>query len=132
MDGIISVLSGMSNIEQMKDNLSYMKDFKPLTKEEQDVIHRVQEALNEDNSIPCTACHYCTDGCPMNIPIPEIFAVRNDEDKNKSFDKGKQKYSIATQNKGKASDCVECGQCESACPQHLKIISLLKECRSME
>lgn len=132
MDGIITVLSGMSNIAQMEDNLSYMKDFKPLSAAEQDVIKSAQLALDKDKSIPCTACHYCTDGCPMNIPIPEIFAVRNDEDKNKSWDGGKQKYNIATANRGKASECVECGQCEGACPQHLPIIELLKKCRSME
>ena len=132
LDGIITVLSGMSNLSQMEDNLSYMKDFKPLSVDEQKVIAAVQAALNEDKSIPCTACHYCTDGCPAQIPIPEIFAVKNDEDKNKSWDGGKQKYAIATQGKGRASNCVECGQCESACPQHLPIINLLKECRGME
>ncbi|MBR6200711.1 MAG: aldo/keto reductase [Spirochaetales bacterium] len=132
MDGIITVLSGMSNIAQMQDNLSYMKDFKPLSEAEQDVIKQVQAALDKDKSIPCTACHYCTDGCPVNIPIPEIFAVKNDEDKNKSWDNGKQKYNIATATHGKASDCLQCGQCESACPQHLPIIRLLEECRCFE
>ena len=132
MDGIITVLSGMSNLAQMQDNLSYMQHFVPLSTEEQEVIRRAQQALAEDKSIPCTACHYCTDGCPAGIPIPEIFAVKNDEDKNKSWDGGVQKYAIATQGKGKASDCVECGQCESACPQHLPIIQLLKDCRVME
>ena len=132
MDGIITVLSGMSDMAQMEDNLSYMKDFKPLTAAEQEVIKQAQFELGKDKSIPCTACHYCTDGCPMNIPIPEIFAVRNDEDKNKSWDDGKGKYVIATANRGKASDCIECGQCEGACPQHLSIIELLKKCRNME
>ena len=131
-DGIITVLSGMSTLEQMEDNLSYMRDFKPLTEEEEKVIARVQEELNKDQSIKCTACHYCTDGCPMNIAIPEIFAVKNRQgDKPVSFNT-RQEYSIATANKGKASDCVECGQCEGACPQHLPIITLLKDCRVME
>ena len=89
MDGIITVLSGMSNIGQMEDNLSYMKDFKPLSPTEQEVIKKAQAALEHDKSIPCTACHYCTGGCPQNIPIPEIFAVRNDEDRHKSWDGGK-------------------------------------------
>ena len=73
LDGIITVLSGMSNLEQMDDNLSYMKEFKPLNEQELQVIHQAQEAMNEDKSIPCTACHYCTDRCHMNIPIPEFF-----------------------------------------------------------
>ena len=129
-DGIITVLSGMSNLEQMDDNLSYMKNFKPLNEEEQEIIQKVQEAMNEDQSIPCTACHYCTDGCPMNIPIPEIFTVQNNTAIYPSWDKGKNSYLIATAGKGKASDCVGCGQCESACPQQLSIIELLKDCAS--
>ena len=81
---------------------------------------------------PVTACPYCTDGCPMGIAIPEIFAVSNSEHIKRSWDGGKQAYAIATKDKGKASECIECGQCENACPQHLEIISLLKECRKME
>ena len=68
LDNILAVLSGMSNIAQMEDNLSYMKDFKPLSEHEQEVIKEAQQALDRDQSIPCTACHYCTEGCPMNIP----------------------------------------------------------------
>ncbi|MBO4887153.1 MAG: aldo/keto reductase [Firmicutes bacterium] len=132
MDNIITVLSGMSNLAQMEDNLSYMKDFQPLNEEEQAVIAKAQKALSEDKSIPCTACHYCTEGCPMSIPIPEIFAVRNRVLSFKPWDGGKRDYVIATTGKGKASDCIQCGQCEGACPQHLPIIELLEQCRVME
>lgn len=118
----------MSNIQQMEDNLSYMKDFQPLSDAEQEVIKKAQAALAEDKSIPCTACHYCTGGCPQNIPIPEIFAVKNDAVLNGAWDGGKRGCSIATANKGKASDCIQCGQCEAACPQHLPIIELLGQC----
>lgn len=127
LDGIITVLSGMSNIEQMQDNISYMKAFKPLSEAEQAVILRVQSALNEDKSIPCTACHYCTDGCPMNIPIPEIFSVANRQRGNEAF-RGRREYTIATTNKGKASDCIGCGQCVNACPQQIDVITRLKAC----
>ncbi|MBQ7991513.1 MAG: aldo/keto reductase [Solobacterium sp.] len=130
-DNILAVLSGMSSIEQMKDNLSFMKDFKPLDEEEQKVIAKAQEALDNDKSIPCTACHYCTKGCPMSIPIPEIFNVENRKKGSPEF-RVKREYTIVTANKGKASDCIQCGQCEAACPQHLPIISLLEQCRSME
>lgn len=128
LHGIITVLSGMSSLEQMNDNLSYMKNFQPLSEQELEVIHKAQEAMNEDNSIPCTACHYCTDGCPKQIPIPEIFTVSNRSKVYPSWDKGKNEYKIATTNRGKASDCIACGQCEAACPQQLSIINLLQEC----
>jgi predicted aldo/keto reductase-like oxidoreductase len=130
-DNMLAVLSGMSSLEQMKDNLSFMKDFKPLTEEEEKVIAKAQEALDNDKSILCTACHYCTKGCPMNIPIPEIFNVENRKKGSPEF-RTKREYTIVTAGRGKASDCIQCGQCEAACPQNLPIIELLEKCRSME
>lgn len=127
LDGIITVLSGMSNIAQMADNLSYMKDFKPLDENEKNVIRRAQAVLNGDDSIPCTGCHYCTGGCPMNIPIPEIFTIKNRQKGNEAF-RGRREYTIATTGKGKASDCIECGQCVNACPQQIDVINRLKDC----
>ena len=125
LDGVITVLSGMSDPAQMEDNLSFMKDFRPLSEAEQEIVRRAQEAQNEDKSIPCTACRYCTGGCPKNIPIPDIFTVAN---RAKIWNEGKGEYDIATAGKGRASDCVACGQCEAACPQQLPIIKLLGEC----
>ena len=106
LDGILTVLSGMSSLAQMEDNLSYMKDFRPLSDAEQAVIQAAQEALNSDNSIPCTACRYCTEGCPMNIPIPDIFSVKNRALSFRSRDRGRGAYAIATQGRGKASACI--------------------------
>ena len=130
-EGVMITLSGMSSLAQMEDNLSYMKNFKPLDAHEMDVIREVQEALNKDQSIPCTACRYCTKGCPMNIPIPDIFSVENRKKGSPRF-RTVREYNIVTQGKGKASDCIQCGQCEEACPQHLPIIELLEKCRELE
>ena len=130
-DNILSVLSGMSSLKQMQDNLSFMKDFKPLDESEYEIIKQVQEAINNDKSIACTACHYCTQGCPMNIPIPDIFSVENRKKGSPEF-RTKREYLIVTNNKGKASDCIECMQCEGVCPQHLPIVELLKQCQIFE
>ena len=128
---IFVALSGMSSIEQMQDNLDFMADFIPLNEEEDEIIKKAQKALDEDQSIPCTACHYCTDGCPMNIPIPDIFAVENRKKGSPEF-RTKREYVIVTTNKGRASECIECGQCENVCPQGLSIIELLKTCKQLE
>ncbi|MBQ7251578.1 MAG: aldo/keto reductase [Kiritimatiellae bacterium] len=132
LDGILTVLSGMSNEEQMRENIACMKDFRPLSEAEQAVIQRAREALRADPSIPCTGCRYCTGGCPQGIPIPDILAVKNDIARDPGWDGGKQRYAIATAGKAKAGDCIRCGRCEAACPQHLPIVSLLEACRGLE
>ena len=130
-ENILAALSGMSSLEQMKDNLSYMREFKPFDEHEKEVIAEVMKAIENDKSIPCTACHYCTEGCPNDIPIPEIFGVENRRKGSPEF-RTKREYSLVTLGRGKASDCVACGQCESVCPQHLPIIELLEKCRALE
>ena len=130
-DNILVALSGMSSLEQIKDNLSFMADMKVMDEHEYEVIKRAQEAIDADQSIACTKCRYCTKGCPMNIPIPDIFNVENRKKGQPEF-RSKREYAIVTLNKGKASDCIACGQCEGACPQHLPIISLLEQCRVYE
>ncbi len=124
-EGIEMVLSGMSNIEQMADNLSYMTNFIPLSKEEWDAVSKVQSILKKQNLIPCTACRYCVDGCPKKIPIPEIFACMNKKMQYKNWNSDWY-YEICTDEKGKASECISCGKCEKACPQNLEIKNLLK------
>ncbi len=128
LDGIITVLSGMSNLEQMEDNLSYMKDFRPLNAHEQQAIRKAQEAINGVKSIPCTGCHYCTGGCPKQIPIPEIFAARNRQLVWGQLQEGQAAYDQLAAKGNVASDCIGCGQCERACPQQIKVIQRLKEC----
>lgn len=128
LDGIITVLSGMSNVEQMEDNLSYMKDFKALNEQEQTAVRKAQEAINGIRSIPCTACHYCTAGCPKKIPIPEIFEARNKQLVWGQLEEGKTAYEKVVSGVGCASDCIACGQCERACPQQINVIERLKDC----
>ena len=131
LDGIITVLSGMSSVEQMRDNLSYMKDFKPLNDEEQKIIQQAQRIMGNSATIPCTACHYCTEGCPKQIPIPDIFTAMNKKLGNGQADEARQSYAAAVDGKGRASECICCGQCERACPQHLPIIRHLKEAKAL-
>lgn len=128
LDGIITVLSGMSNVAQMEDNLSYMKDFKALNEQEQTAVRKAQEAVNGIKSIPCTACHYCTAGCPKKIPIPEIFEARNKQLVWGQLEEGRAAYEKAVSGAGCASDCSACGQCERACPQQINVIERLKNC----
>ena len=127
LENVHAVLSGMSSLAQMEDNLKTMKNFRPLNEEEMQLIHRAQQALDADKSIPCTACHYCTKGCPMEIPIPEIFNVINRRKGSPEF-RTVREYTIVTTDRGTAGSCVACGQCEGACPQHLPVISLLRQC----
>ena len=131
LDNIHAILSGMSDLSQMEDNLKTMVNRRPMTEADRQAIREAQKALDNDKSIPCTACRYCTEGCPMNIAIPEIFNVVNRRRGSVEF-RTKREYTIVTEGKGRASDCVKCGQCESACPQHLPIMKLLEDCRELE
>ena len=123
--GILMVLSGMSSLEQMQDNLSYMRNFQPLNETEMAAIHKVQDIFRSMHLIPCTACRYCTDGCPQNISIPDLFAAMNTKKSYNDWNAGYY-YDIHTANHGKASSCVKCGACEQVCPQHLPIRELLE------
>ncbi len=127
LDGIITVLSGMSNLAQMEDNISYMKQFRPLDEEEQKIIRQAQRILGRSSTIPCTACHYCTDGCPMEIPIPDIFEAMNKQLGNGQAAEAKKAYDAVAAIGHRASDCIGCRQCENACPQHLPITENLEK-----
>ncbi len=131
LDGIITVLSGMSNIAQMQDNISYMKDFKPLNDDEQRIIQEAQRILGHYSTIPCTACRYCVPGCPKQIKIPDIFAAMNKQLGSGQVKEAREAYAQATEGGFLASTCVSCGQCEGVCTQKLKITDYLKQAAEM-
>ena len=120
------VLSGMSDMAQLTDNVGFMRDFRPLNDDERAAVDQVCRIFRSMDLIPCTACHYCTDGCPMNIRIPRLFTCMNNKKRFRDWNADFY-YEVMTRNAGKASDCVQCGQCEAACPQHLPIRQLLQD-----
>ncbi|MDE7281791.1 MAG: aldo/keto reductase [Ruminiclostridium sp.] len=131
LPNVMTVLSGMSSMEQMEDNLSFMENFIPLTEEENELCHKAAHIINSQTAVPCTGCSYCTEGCPKNIAIPQYFSIYNEimrEDmEKKGWTVSFTNYDILTKTRGKASDCIACGQCEQMCPQHLTIIDFLKK-----
>ncbi len=127
LPGVMTVLSGMSNEEQMQDNLCTFTHFEPLTEEERGIIREVTAIMLDTPLIGCTACRYCTDGCPMQIRIPDIFRAVNTMRLYHEDWRPRNFYGSVTRDGGKAGDCIGCGQCEGVCPQHLPIISLLAE-----
>ncbi|NLB35839.1 MAG: 4Fe-4S dicluster domain-containing protein [Clostridiales bacterium] len=127
LDGLITVLSGMSNIQQVEDNTSFMENFELLNDGERKVITLVQRIMANSPQIPCTDCRYCIKGCPQGIVIPSIFVAMNNYMIYNNLQGAKRNYFWETKDKGKASECIECGQCEAACPQQIHIINELKK-----
>ncbi len=126
LPGVEMVLSGMSNKEQLYDNMSYMKDFKPLCKEEYDIIDKARKIIRGAVEVPCTSCRYCVDAvCPMNIEIPKIFTLYNADKLDGASGERKSEYKKLIETTGAASSCIGCANCEGACPQHIEIRKFL-------
>lgn len=129
LENVVMVLSGMSDEAQIEDNTSYMKEFKALSQDEFKVLEQAADLIRNDIAVPCTGCAYCVESCPKNIAIPDYFIMYN---KVKRFQGvglnwEKMRYAKKAEERGKASDCIECGLCEAQCPQHLEIRRCLKE-----
>lgn len=127
LDGIMTILSGMSNEEQMQDNIGTFTHFEPLTENEKGLIAEVTSIMLNIPLIGCTSCKYCCDGCPSKISIPDVFKAVNTKSLYNEEFRPKAFYGGVLSHSGRASSCIECGQCESVCPQHLPVIKLLKE-----
>ena len=127
--GVMLVLSGMSDMAQMTDNLSYMKNFCPMSQEELETLKEASAVIKNAIAIACTSCRYCVEGCPKHIPIPRYFSLYNAEKRSPSIGFSTQGvyYSNLAEKYGKASDCVACHRCEQSCPQHLPVTQYLKQ-----
>lgn len=114
------VLSGMSDMAQLEDNVSLLTGFEPMNEKELEAVAKVVEEIRKVNDIPCTGCRYCMD-CPMGVDIPEIFAIYS---RLKIFGKDKsfvEDYKEVMENGNGAEHCISCQQCMNHCPQSIEI-----------
>lgn len=124
LDGVICVLSGMSDEMQLRDNMDYMKSFVPFSDKDYCTAEKAAQMIRNDKLIPCTACQYCVEGCSKRINIPELFTMYNEHMKGE--DGVKEKYREFLKENAKPEDCIGCGKCEKSCPQKIGITEKLK------
>ena len=129
LEGVMLVLSGMSTMEQVQDNTSYMADFTPLNADEHEIIRQAVDIINADTAVACTNCRYCVEHCPSNIPIPDYFALYNSAKRATSSNFSSQYvyYLNMSAQYGKAQDCIGCRACEEVCPQHLEVSAFMQD-----
>lgn len=123
LENVMMVLSGMSDMEQMLDNTGYMSDFAPLTGEETALLEQCAGIIARTPAIPCTACRYCVETCPQAIPIPDYFALYNQVqvDRRRGLEPSREAFDRLGESGGRPQNCLACGQCDSACPQHIQV-----------
>ena len=126
-EGVCMVLSGMSTLGQVEENTALMADFAPLSAAETDALEKIRRIINSNTAIACTACSYCTDGCPVSLPIPRYFSLYNQHCRNGWQANAAERYDALTKEFSPASSCTSCMQCEEKCPQRLPVASLLKK-----
>ena len=124
---VATVLSGMSDMDQMKDNVKTFSDGAPLSKEEWNMMLDIAETLKK--GVPCTACRYCCHGCPMGLDIPMLLAGYNDLKFANAFTVKMQMD--GTPKEKWPENCIKCGACASVCPQHIDIPNVLTELDEM-
>ncbi|MCI9547130.1 MAG: 4Fe-4S dicluster domain-containing protein [Lachnospiraceae bacterium] len=129
LEGVITVLSGMSSVEQMKDNLSYMKDFTGMSEKQERALNEAREELSRIPLIPCTSCEYCAKVCPNDIGISGSFTAMNYLTlyRNKEMAVGQENWLVGGRGRKRADECSKCGKCEEACPQHIAIRDMLEK-----
>ncbi len=131
LDGIITVLSGMSTMEQMEDNMNTLEHFQPLSQSERTMLETARQRLEDVDTIRCTGCRYCIAGCPQGIQIPDLFRIANNEIIYQGKGDAARRYANITKTSPPASACVQCRKCEMACPQHLPVTELLQRVAGM-
>lgn len=127
LEGIYVILSGMGNVEQVEDNVKTFKNYTPLTDDERALTLKVVDAIHAVPRIPCTACGYCTRGCPKKLPIPTFMRHYNHIITYQAVESSRHIYNMIIKPETKAGNCINCRSCEQLCPQHIEITKYIKE-----
>lgn len=126
LDNVKMILSGMSNIDQMKDNLNTFNEYKPLSEKQKETLFKIADDIKQ--GVPCTACGYCLNGCPKHLNIPRFISTYNDLKIANVINS--VMWIEALEDDLKPNACIECGACMNVCPQNIKVPNILKDLQS--